>query len=646
MQKLFQEKTYSSDFVLMPWDDTLRINISNGDCEESCTRWDMILKQLDLSNQILNCLDLINIIKSYNIVVDKNGKQSQPFWKFFILQKYFSNLNDNEVREFFQEDGTLSTIRHLALELKTLVPKLELLKTGKNSVINLHQIQIASLLANAFLCTFPKGKADCPSFNFISLYESSIGPSVNCNIEKLKCIVHYFNKIKKKHPGGLLSFHRLCIPDHKFPRWDKTSVALTSLTVDAKGKIEDQNGFLQMDFANKYVGGGVLGRGCVQEEIRFIICPELIAARLFTESLADNEALFIAGAERYCNYSGYASTFKYGGNYDDVTEMDESGRRKTYLIVVDALYFHRFPEQFRESKILRELKKAYVGFKPLEDGLPLPLATGNWGCGAFGGDPQLKSLIQLMASSQARRNMLYLTFGDLALKKQIEEVYNLLVENNVNVGMLYRIIRLYHREKRKSQTVFQFVKELIEKNNEKRNQQIPTTSEFRAISATENAKLNNTTECADDGEDSINFPDMDVDFEDLDENDVKRNKFSFECQSSSSSNKEEKFITTDTIWYENEINFHKGTKDQTVDLENNLSSSQNLFSDEKMENFREKKSPEGCANNQNDSGSTKESNFPHTKTPNEEKNNKQQFIKSEKKFVQKKITDCYFITKK
>lgn len=81
-----------------------------------------------------------------------------------------------------------------------------------------------------------------------------------------------------------------------------------------------------------------------------------------------------------------------------------------------------------------DVLKAYVGFKPLEDALPLPLATGNWGCGAFGGDPQLKSLIQLMASSQARRNMLYLTFGDLALKKQIEEVYNLLVENNVNVG--------------------------------------------------------------------------------------------------------------------------------------------------------------------------------------------------------------------
>ena len=40
---------------------------------------------------------------------------------------------------------------------------------------------------------------------------------------------------------------------------------------------------LQVDFANKFVGGGVLGDGCVQEEIRFLINPELIVTRLFTE---------------------------------------------------------------------------------------------------------------------------------------------------------------------------------------------------------------------------------------------------------------------------------------------------------------------------------------------------------------------------
>ena len=52
---------------------------------------------------------------------------------------------------------------------------------------------------------------------------------------------------------------------------------------------------LQVDFANKYLGGGVLTHGCVQEEIRFLICPEMIISRLFTEGLEKNESLIMKG---------------------------------------------------------------------------------------------------------------------------------------------------------------------------------------------------------------------------------------------------------------------------------------------------------------------------------------------------------------
>jgi len=50
-----------------------------------------------------------------------------------------------------------------------------------------------------------------------------------------------------------------------------------------------------VDFASKYIGGGVLKSGLVQEEILFLMSPELIVARLFTEKLADNECLKITG---------------------------------------------------------------------------------------------------------------------------------------------------------------------------------------------------------------------------------------------------------------------------------------------------------------------------------------------------------------
>lgn len=50
-----------------------------------------------------------------------------------------------------------------------------------------------------------------------------------------------------------------------------------------------------MDFANRFVGGGVTGSGLVQEEISFLINPELIVSRLFTEALDHNECLIITG---------------------------------------------------------------------------------------------------------------------------------------------------------------------------------------------------------------------------------------------------------------------------------------------------------------------------------------------------------------
>ena len=74
-----------------------------------------------------------------------------------------------------------------------------------------------------------------------------------------------------------------------------------------------------MDFANKYLGGGVLNSGCVQEEIRFAICPELLVSMLFTEVLDSHESLLIKGCERFSSYEGYAESFVFAGNFIDDT---------------------------------------------------------------------------------------------------------------------------------------------------------------------------------------------------------------------------------------------------------------------------------------------------------------------------------------
>jgi poly(ADP-ribose) glycohydrolase len=40
------------------------------------------------------------------------------------------------------------------------------------------------------------------------------------------------------------------------------------------------------------------------------------------------------------------------------------------------------------------------------------LSTGKWGCGAFGGDVQLKFLIQWMAATMTDKEIIFHTFND------------------------------------------------------------------------------------------------------------------------------------------------------------------------------------------------------------------------------------------
>ena len=63
--------------------------------------------------------------------------------------------------------------------------------------------------------------------------------------------------------------------------------------------------------------------------------------------------------------------------------------------------------QFRQENMLRELGKAFAGFSDHGGEASLvaftTVATGNWGCGAFGGFVDLKAVLQWMAASAAGR---------------------------------------------------------------------------------------------------------------------------------------------------------------------------------------------------------------------------------------------------
>ncbi|VDK27510.1 unnamed protein product [Gongylonema pulchrum] len=276
------------------------------------------------------------------------------------------------------------------------------------------QEQAASLLAHAFFCTFPSSSDDLPSVNFGYLFSMKTSTSM----EKLRCVFHYFHTISKKMPTGLLTFRR---QKDSMPDWSSLQMLLSNLCVTSSGRIEDNGyGMLQVDFANSYIGGGVLGNGCVQEEIRFLICPELMVSMLLCEKMDDNEAIVICGAQRFSSYTGYGPTFRWQRmEHEDSTPRDRFGRLLCELVAIDALPFLHKDMQFHVELVDRELLKAYVGFAALKNETR-GVATG---------------LIQLMAASARNRPLCYCTFGNGQFADSLQAVYTLLKQHNATVGM-------------------------------------------------------------------------------------------------------------------------------------------------------------------------------------------------------------------
>ncbi len=273
------------------------------------------------------------------------------------------------------------------------------------------------------------------------------------NHQKLKCVLHYLARVVEGSytAHGLVRFHRRCL--RAMPQWEACADRLfaESVAVSARGKIEDAptNQYLHSDFANKILGGGVLTHGLVQEEIRFLLCPELIVGRLMCEELQDCEVVVIQGAERFSDYAGYGyEGFEWRGNHEDLSEFVGSFRVTT-VVAFDAQAYKKqnVNAQYLPKAFIRELNKAYCAFfrEDVEDAKTL--ATGNWGAGVFLGNPHLKFLIQVMAAAVAQRPLLYLTWEDEALAAELTRLKAAMQALAMTVAELHASLCSYNPER-------------------------------------------------------------------------------------------------------------------------------------------------------------------------------------------------------
>ncbi|KAI3849187.1 hypothetical protein MKW92_046581 [Papaver armeniacum] len=323
---------------------------------------------------------------------------------------------------------------------------LRMLSPQESGKVFLSQELIGALLACSFFCLFPTVDRRAKllrRINFDFLF-ANLHPSYKQHIEhKIRCLVHYFERISECMPINCVSFDRKVIPmavegssfGVSYPEAEFWSKSTTSLC--------------QFE-PHKYVGKYLF----FCEEIRFMINPELIIGILFLPCMDANEAIEIVGTERFSNYTGYGNAFLFSGEYSDNKLIDCMGRRKTRIIAIDAAPRLGI-KQFRLENLVREVNKAWCGFfdhdehghqdSDFKD--DIGIATGNWGCGAFAGDPELKAMLQWLAASQALRPFIsYYTFGHEALQN-LEQVTCLIQSYGWTVGDLWDMLAEYSSQR-------------------------------------------------------------------------------------------------------------------------------------------------------------------------------------------------------
>ena len=371
--------------------------------------------------------DLLDIKEKFEKEPTKFSDLSEIF--FYGQCKFFERIekeHSSEGEEFIKNYKSLQNLA-LSLENTLKVEDLPVLETNsQNKKIELTRKQVALLfLLSFFNCIPSKYTIRFKVYNILNWDYR--------NFEFGRCFLNYLITIGKwlQEDNKILEEKIIYIRNsiEKSEEYLK-DIDLCEVKFDEEISMFDGDAPYHVDFANKRIGGGALTGGRVQEEILFAKEPEAIVSMLFMEVMSDNDAIGIFNTIEYSQSTGYANSFKF--KQSNITD-DLSTVKKHRIIAIDAS-INRFYNYFYKNTndIIRDIHKAYVGFNliNLEENKNIEkiIATGNWGCGAFGGNHELKFIQQWLAASFVGVKRLdYYTFKEKEMQnavKYYEEIKN------------------------------------------------------------------------------------------------------------------------------------------------------------------------------------------------------------------------------
>jgi poly(ADP-ribose) glycohydrolase len=383
-----------------------------------------------LSYTITSTSDLIDQLESISFTLRGASNTDYGFLKDFLEEQWPST------EQFFERVWPAAV--KLALEMPELFPEgaIECL-SEQNPELRFSRRQVACLVVHQFLCSLPGQPWTSDSSVDFHIWFSSGQPCPRAVEAYLHALFTYFKRLVHgddgKSPSALLAcsaeewpitFLLRSLPESDKPFDDFYGNKFLPLKVARLPEASTDHSVLGLPngacviSANKNVGFGSSG---TQEETHVGSSPEACSIVLVTPMLNDTQVLIAVGAEAMIAMKSYGRESRLDQvlepDYDLHSAAMSIWPRRTMLFM-DALELDMFDAEDHVPDLLpghvgRELRKAHTAFssRPHEHGYT-EIFTGLWGCGAFGGDWQIKTIIQWCAAAMNGVTLHFVCAGD------------------------------------------------------------------------------------------------------------------------------------------------------------------------------------------------------------------------------------------